>query len=289
MIIALNETATMHCNLVTDIRIAKEVGFGGIELIHAKLYRYFDAGFTTNDLLPLLKGLPVVGVGFVPDIERQEKEQYEALLEEGEKMCDAAESLDCRSVLLVTGPIAAGVGDNPMYEGDVGTPYKGLIGKPWPEIRKLTAKNLRALAEIGKRHRIEFYLEPLSWTPFHTLEQALEVLDETAVENIGLSIDFWHQFTSGTKPEQIACLDGDLIKGVHLCDSLPVEQKVTQELRDVGTGQGVIPLKEWVDAVIATGYDGWWSCELFSFKDYERDPWETARKLKELMESLVLG
>jgi sugar phosphate isomerase/epimerase len=287
MIIALNQTATMHCNLVTDIRIAKDVGFGGIELVHAKLYRYLDAGFTTRDLLSQLNGLPVVGVGFVPDIERQEKQQYQALLEECEKMCSTAEAIGCRSVLILTGPITAGVGDNPMYEGDVSS-YRGLIGKPWPEIRKLTAKNLRVLAEIGKRHQIEFYFEPLSWAPLHTLEQALEVLDEAEADNIGLSIDFWHHYTSGTKPEQIARLDGKLIKGVHFCDSLDVKKEITQELRDVGTGEGVVPLKEWTDAVKASGYDGWWSCELFSEKDYERDPWETAGELRELMASLIL-
>ncbi len=287
MIIALNETATMHCNLLTDIRIAKEVGFEGIELIHAKLYRYLMNGFTTESLISYLDGLPVVGLGFVADIERQEKAQYEALLEECERMCTIAESIGCRSVLLVTGPLAAGVDENPMYKGELTSSYLGLTNKSWPEIRKLTAKNLRVLSDIGKRHQVEFYLESLSWTPLHTLEQTLELLDEAAVENVGLIIDFWHHFTSGTTPDQIARLDGNLIKAVHFCDSLPVKGKITQELRNVWTGAGVIPLQEWVDAVKATGYDGWWSCELFSFKHYELDPWETARNLKGLMEYLI--
>ena len=74
---------------------------------------------------------------------------------------------------------------------------------------------------------------------------------------------------------------------MHICDSLPVKEKITQELRNVWTGAGVIPLQEWVDAVKATGYDGWWSCELFSFKHYELVPWETARNIKALMEYLI--
>ena len=76
MIIALNETATMHCNPLTDIRIAKEVGFRGIELIHAKLYRYLMSGLTLASLISHLDGLPIVGWGFVADIERQEKAQF---------------------------------------------------------------------------------------------------------------------------------------------------------------------------------------------------------------------
>jgi sugar phosphate isomerase/epimerase len=287
MIIALNETATMYCNLLTDIRIAKEVGFGGIEMIHSKLYRYLDTGHTPEKLVSRLDGFPVVGLGFLSDIERQEKTEYGALLEECEKLCSTAESIGCRSVLLVTGPLAAGVGNNPMYTHEIAAPYRGLIGKSWTEICRLTAKNLRALAAIGKRHQIEFYLEALSWTPLHSLEQTLQVLAEAGEVNIGLIIDFWHHFTSGTSPEKIAKLDKNLIKGVHFCDSLSVTGSITQELRNVWTGAGAIPLQEWVDAVKATGYDGWWSCELFSFRHYELDPWETARNLRGLMEYLI--
>ena len=63
---------------------------------------------------------------------------------------------------------------------------------------------------------------------------------------------------------------------------------MTLDLRDVWTGAGRIPLKEWVDAVHATGFDGWWPCELFSEKDWELDPWETARNLRKLLEHLLV-
>jgi sugar phosphate isomerase/epimerase len=80
----------------------KEVGFRGIEMIHAKLYRYLMSGFTTENLITHLDGLPIVGLGFVADIERQEKAQYEALIEECERMCTIAESIGCRSGLNIT-------------------------------------------------------------------------------------------------------------------------------------------------------------------------------------------
>jgi len=34
-------------------------------------------------------------------------------------------------------------------------------------------------------------------------------------------IDYWHCFTSGVKPEEIARMNKDVIYGVHVCDSLP--------------------------------------------------------------------
>ena len=283
MIIAHNGTCTMYCNLLTDIRIAKETGYDGIEIIGAKLYRYVQMGFSAESLLPHLEGFAPVALGYVQDIERHDSEGYAALLEECEKMCSLAEKLGCPMVQLLTGPIGPGVGDG------VPESHKEIMGLSWPELRKLTAKNLSALADIGAKHNVRFYLEPLSWTPSNTLQQGLELIDAAERDNIGLLLDFWHQWTSGTKPEDITRLDKNLIASVHFCDSLPIEGRaVTHDLREVWTGGGHIPLKEWVDAVLATGFDGWWACELFSPKHWELDPWETASNLLELLKYLLV-
>lgn len=279
MIIAHNGTCTMHCNLLTDIRIARETGYDGIEIRGAKLYRYLDQGYSIEGALKVLDGFPVVAIGYVQDIERQEPEEYESLLRECERMCSLAKQLGAPMVQLLTGPMGPGIGEEDGYQG--------LTGRPWPELRDLTAKNLKVLADIGGKYGLEFYLEPLSWTPLHTLEQALELLDKTGRDNVKLLIDFWHHWTSGTTPEDIAKLDKDLIAGVHFCDSLPVKNKVTHGLREIWTGAGHIPLQDWVDAVLSTGFDGWWSCELFSPVHWELDPAETARLLKNTLHYLL--
>lgn len=279
MIIAHNGTCTMHCDILTDIRIARETGYGGIEIIGGKLYRYLDQGYDLKSISETLGDFPVVGIGYVQDIERQQPEEYQALLQECEKMCSIAKQLGCSMVQLLTGPIGPGVGE----EGG----YQGLVGHSWPEIRDLTSKNLKVLADIGTRYGLEFYLEPLSWTPLYTLKQTLELLDRTERNNVKLLIDFWHHWTSGTKPEDIAKLNRNLIAGVHFCDSLPVTDKVTHQLREVWTGAGHIPLQEWVNAVVSTGFDGWWSCELFSKVHWEMDPLETARLLKDTLRYLL--
>lgn len=279
MIIALNGTATMHCDLLTDIRIAKETGYDAIEIRGSKLYRYLEQGLTIRSLISHLEGLPPVGLGFIQDIERQDPERYAALLEECERMCSLAESLSCNMVQIVNGPV------------DPSGPYKGLGQMSWPEIRKLTAKNLAALADIGARHNVYFYLETPTWAPLHTLSQALELIDATERENVGLVIEFWHHWCSGTMPEEIAKLNKEMIGCVHFCDALEHQGErgdPSQSGRAVWTGGGRIPLKEWVDAVRATGFDGWWSCELFSPKHWELNPWETARLLKDTLRYLLV-
>jgi sugar phosphate isomerase/epimerase len=273
----------MYCNLLTDIRIARETGYEGIEIIGSKLYRYLDHGFTPESLLPHLEGLTVVAMGYVQDIERQEPEEYAALLEECEKMCALAQKLGAAQVQVLTGPIEPGLG---LEASDS---YKRIMELPWPELMKSTAENLATLADMAASYDLSLYLEPLTWTRMHTLEQALELIDAAERDNVGLLIDFWHHWTSGTTPDDIAKLDKNLIAGVHFCDSLPlVDGPVTHDLREVWTGGGNIPLKEWVDAVTSTGYDRWMAAELFSSKHWEMDPWRVARNLAEMMKFMLV-
>jgi len=269
----------MHCNLMTDIRIAKETAYSGIEINGSKLRRYLTQGYSIESVSEAMEGLVPVGLTYVQDIERQDPEDYAALLRECEEVCGFAEKLGGPMVQLLTGPL------------DPRGKYKGLGDLSWRERRKITARNLAALCEIGRKHRIKFFLEALTWTPLNKLPEVLEVIDAAEQDNLGLVVDFWHLWDSGATAEDIAKLDKAVIYYVHFCDSLErcgERGTFEQQGRDVWTGGGFIPLKEWVDAVRATGYDGPWSCELLSPKYWELDPWKTARDLKQFLEYLLI-
>ena len=45
MIPTLHGLSTMHCNLATDIRIAKDTGYEALEIVVDKLLRYLDQGY----------------------------------------------------------------------------------------------------------------------------------------------------------------------------------------------------------------------------------------------------
>ena len=152
--------------------------------------------------------------------------------------------------------------------------FRGLLGRPEAEVIEETAARVALAAAIAAAHGLDLFLEPLGWAPVCHVNQALEILERINRPNARIVVDFWHFWVTGSTPEDVAKLDKDLISAVHVCDGLPVptgevpDQRVS---RNVWTGGGSIPLQEWVDAVKATGYDGWYCSEIFHDHSAELD------------------
>ena len=274
--------------LAIDIEIARSLGFDGLETSGSKIAAFLEAGFSPAELKTRLDGLILPGIGFLIDLERQGDGRRQ-MLREAEELCALAAAAGAKGIEAITGPL-----DIRVFEAGAAERYpnlyRGLVDLPTEAQLELTAANLRAVAEIAASHGLLVYLEALSWTPLNTMDAQLQVLDRCKRDNVHIVIDFWHSYTSGDTPERIARLDKDLIYGVHLCDSLPYTGGIPNEpmLRDVPTGQGVLDLASWVDAVKSTGYTGWWSCELFCKRQHQDNSFAVARDLKALMERLIL-
>ncbi|ASY68732.1 sugar phosphate isomerase/epimerase family protein [Sinorhizobium fredii] len=285
----LHSLVAKHSTLAIDLDIAEKIGFDGIEASAAKLAAFLQAGFSEAELATLLLGVNVPGMGFLIDIERQ-GEAKKQLMQEAEKLFRLASVAGAKGVQVLTGPVNV----EAVLRHEAGRPanlYSGLLNRTLKEQIALTARNLSEIADLARSYGLLVYLEALSWTPLNTIEKQLMIIESAARDNVRMVIDFWHCFTSGDTPDDIARLDKDIIYGVHVCDSLAFSGGVPNEvvLRDVPTGAGVIDLKLWADAVKATGYDGWWSCELFCRKQQQQNSYEVARGLHALMSKLVLG
>lgn len=274
--------------LAIDIDITRTLGFDGLETSGSKIAAFLDAGFTQAELAERLNGLFLPGIGFLIDIERQGERRLD-MLRDAEKLCQLASAAGAKGIEAITGPL-----DLRVFEaGSAGRYpdlYRGLIDLPEDTQTTLTAENLRAVADIAANYGLIVYLEALSWTPLNTMDAQLRIVDLCKRDNVRIVIDFWHSYTAGDTPERIARLDRELIYGVHLCDSLPYTGGIPNEpiLRDVPTGRGILDLQSWVDAVKATGYTGWWSCELFCSRQHQDNSYNVAQELKTLMERLIL-
>lgn len=281
--------ASKFNTLSIDIDIAQTVGFDGLETSGAKIAAFLNSGFTEAELRGRLNGLDVPGIGFLIDLERQGTGRDE-MLREAEDLCQLAVAIGAKGIEAITGPLDLRAFEPGSAQRHPAL-YRGLIDLPRETQTNLTAENLRAVADVAAKRGLVVYLESLSWTPLNTMDAQLQIIEGCQRENVRLVIDFWHSYTAGDTPERIARLDKDLIYGVHVCDSLPYTGGLPNEavLRDVPTGNGVLDLQSWVDAVKATGYRGWWSCELFCNRQHQDNSYDVARDLKALMERMILG
>lgn len=263
----------MHCNIMTEIRLARETEFEALEILETKIFRFLEAGHRPEELLPIFQkhNIRPVTINALKSIERVQSEERKQLMKECETLCSFAEIIGCKTIQVV--------------------PLCGLEGKPQNEIMRLTAENIREIADIGKQHGVRFQLEPIAWSPIHSLWQSIDLVNMVDRDNVRMVIDFWHLWAGWeTGPEDVAKLDKSWIYSVHFCDGVRPPKDVKwgaereMELRSYLPGEGDIPVQEWCDAVKSTGFDGVWSSELLSEKHWEWDLADIARETKERLD-----
>ncbi|MCL5986860.1 MAG: sugar phosphate isomerase/epimerase [Actinobacteria bacterium] len=268
MILTMHGFTTMHCNLKTEIRIAREAGYDALEMLEYTIYRYLDVGLKAEDLTAVFRAnniLPVC-INGLKEIERSDRKEHNDLLWECERLCAAAQAFGCPVLQIVAST--------------------KLAGRPWKEIRDLTAANIAKIADIASEHGVKCQFELIAFAPINSLKKALEVIEVANRSNVGMVVDFWHLWAGGeTTPDEVAKLDASMIYGVHFCDGVKPKGNTWDEeaLRGYLVGEGDINVKDWVDAVKSTGFDGVWSAELLSPRHWEWDLFEIAVESRKKM------
>lgn len=278
MRLVYNSNSTMYLPVLMQVRLARETGWDGIFVREEHIRRYLAQSHDVAGLRNALAGLGPVNVGALPDVERWRASERSAMLREATALTELALDIGASYVQLLTGPVAP--------DGA----YRGPGDLSATELRRVTASALRAVADLGAPHGLRYYLEPVAWTPLSTLGQAVEAIDAAERDNVALVLDFWHLWQRGATPESISRLDPRFIYGVDFGDSIGPAGAPTpdQVSRRVWTGEGDIPLQEWVDAVRSTGFDGWWDNELYSPPHWELDdPYRVASGLLEVLRTFL--
>jgi sugar phosphate isomerase/epimerase len=265
---ALHAATIMHTNVASDVRVARTVGYDGIELWFPKLSRYLDAGFSTSQLRERLGSLKVTMLDALLSIESGDRRARRQLREDCERMAQVAAELDCQAIQVVA--------------------LDAFEGASWPEWRRCLIASLTELSEIASAFGVRLALEPATFSRFHSLAQALEVIDGVGSQRVGLCLDTWHLWTSKTPWEQVAELDPALIVAVHIGDTLArAGQAWSDDDRAALPGEGVLPLREAIDAIASTGYKGMWAVEMKSKRHWEWEPERLASAILERTRPLM--
>lgn len=265
---ALHAGSFRHTNVAIDIRTAQVSGFDGIELFLPRVKRYLDAGFTSADLAQTLGGLQVPMIDFLLPIESTDPSTQERIASECGRMARLAQAIGCPAIQVVA--------------------LSDFSSPTWADQREILISRLRELTDIANPYGVRLAIECAVFSPFRQLSQALEVIEAVGPDKVGLCLDTWHIWLSGTPWEQVAQLDPDLILSVQLADAAPRSgPEWRDEDRTVLPGKGVVPLGEAIDAVLATGYRGYWSYEAFSRHHCEWHPEDFASAMLDGMRDLT--
>jgi 4-hydroxyphenylpyruvate dioxygenase len=152
----------------------------------------------------------------------------------------------------------------------------------------LAAEQLHALAERAAGHGIRIAYEALAWgRHVHDYEHAWRIVAAAAHPNLGTCLDSFHILSRGSDPAGIRAIPGDRILSVQLADAPRLVMDVLQWSRHYRCfpGQGGFDLAPLLDHVLATGYAGAISLEVFNDVFRQADP---RRMAVDAMRSLLL-
>jgi sugar phosphate isomerase/epimerase len=137
------------------------------------------------------------------------------------------------------------------------------------------ACRLRACAQVlrdyGQRLGIEYVGPRTSWRsgrhPFiHTLSETKELIVAIGTENLGVQLDTYHWYNAEETEEDLLALRNQDVVTVDLNDApagLPLD-KLVDLSRELPAATGVIPVKNFLDALLKIGYNGPLAAEPFN-------------------------
>ena len=150
------------------------------------------------------------------------------------------------------------------------------------------ADNMRAAGEAARQVGMTAMVEAVRGSTFiSTLPTLLRVTREANHPNLKPLLDFYHFWSGNNKLEDLDLVRPGEIGHVHFQDvpDMPRE-RLTNNTRFV-PGDGISPLDAMLRAIVAKGYRGALSVELFLARLREGDPYEAAREIRQKSEAVM--
>ncbi|MDT1062003.1 TIM barrel protein [Paracoccus sp. CPCC 101403] len=129
------------------------------------------------------------------------------------------------------------------------------------------ADDFHELGDLARQYGVRVGYEALCWGRFvNDHRDAWEVVRRADHPNIGLILDSFHTLGRKIDPDSIRSIPGDRIFFVQLADAPAIDMDLlywSRHFRNM-PGEGDLDVPAFMRAVMATGYDGWLSLEIFN-------------------------
>jgi 4-hydroxyphenylpyruvate dioxygenase len=236
-------TVSLSGGLAEKLEAIAAAGFSGVEIFESDLLSFNG---TPKDVARLVATLGLTIVTFQPfrDFEGMPEPQRSRTFARAERKFDLMGELGC---------------DLMMICSNVAPDSLGGIDR--------AAADFHELGERAKQRGIRIGFEALAWgRHISDYRDAWEVVRRADHPAVGLTLDSFHIFARKTELKAIRSIPRNKIALVQLADAPWLEMDVINWSRHFRCfpGQGDFPLLDFMDAVLATGYQGLLSLEIFN-------------------------
>jgi 4-hydroxyphenylpyruvate dioxygenase len=229
--------------LADKLDTAARVGFDGVEIFENDLLT-FDG--SPADIRAMCEDLGLAITLFQPfrDFEAMPEAQRGRLLDRAERKFDVMQELGTDLVLVCSNTQTAAIGDDSRAAAD-----------------------LHAMAERAAARGLRVGYEALAWgRHVNSWAHAWRIVEQADHAALGLIVDSFHTLAIGDDPDGIARIPGERIFFVQLADAPALSMDVLSLSRHYRNfpGQGDLDVARFLRAVVASGYDGPLSLEVFN-------------------------
>ncbi len=262
-------TACLSGDLSEKLQAIAAAGFRGVEIFESDLLSYNG---TPADVAKELADLGLKAITFQPfrDFEGMPEPQRARTFDRAERKFDLMQEFGCDLLLI---------------SSNVSPDSLGGIDRAVADFRELGDRAAKRKLRVG--------FEALSWGRFiNDYRGAWEVVRHTGHPAVGLVLDSFHACARKIDLKPLAAIPSDQIFLVQLADApwLSMELSSWSGHFRCFPGQGDLPLVEFMQAVLATGYSGELSLKIFNDQFIAGSPRSVAvdgqRSLVYLMDQL---
>lgn len=283
MKLCYNEATMMRASsLERDLELCEKAGFDFIEIRFDMLHDYLKT-HTAEDLRNFfasahIKPHAVNGVYLKSEVNLADPKQREEYEKEIRDNCKDVVSVGAEYFILV-----------PPLNHDRITPWSEPRETSDPKIIKMSRFVCEIAAEYGLKACFELVGAPYS--SCRSIDHARDIVNAVNLDNLGYVFDTYNIYLNRccTEYEKMASVGLEKVFAIHINDAIevPVDELGPQANRRL-CGEGVLPVRDYLKAVKAMGYEGMVSIETFFPGYYEKDPaevipyaYESTRKVME--------
>jgi 4-hydroxyphenylpyruvate dioxygenase len=236
-------TVALSGTLPDKLEAAATVGFDGVEIMESDLLT-FDG--SPADVRRICEGLGLAIDLYQPfrDFEAMPQPQRARNMDRAERKFDVMQALGTDLTLVCSNTQPATINDDSRAAAD-----------------------LVEMAERAARRGLRIGYEALSWARHVTLwRHAWRIVQQAAHPALGLIVDSFHTLSLGDDPSGIAQLPAEKLFFVQMADAPRLSMDVLSWSRHFRNfpGQGDLDVTGFMRAVLASGYTGPLSLEVFN-------------------------